>query len=257
MSPIMVVADVESRPGSPTLRAPTLMRPESPSPRPLSRLKPLMVSSHTRQKSHTVTISRNPATGAIERTTGPVDPRFNRRSLITMPTPPMSPEAAQLPKRFSLPPVQLSLPVTPRERASPSRRQEWHSSPVEGRETDSKPRSVMLKERVMREKLQKEKEITDIVAKTVGLRQKQSAPGDEPDSPPSEQGSTETLEKRLQRLERTNDAWLCAMKPLLETMARTLEDMRVDDRCRSREWSLEVITDFSRWPMRIFADKTM
>ncbi|KAI0450194.1 hypothetical protein F5B21DRAFT_491907 [Xylaria acuta] len=240
MSPIMVVADVESRPGSPILRFSALARPDSSSPRTVARLKPIMISAHSRQKSHTVTISRNPATGAIERSaSGPIDPNFNRRSLMTMPTPPLSPEATQLlKKRHSLPPVQLGLPVTPRDRTSLSRSQEWHSSYAEEREPESRLRSAAsLKERVMREKLQKEKEITDIVAKTVGLPQKRTVYEDERDSLPLEQNNAETLEKRLKRLERTNDAWLCAMKPLLETMARTLDDMRVDDRCRSLRMS--------------------
>ncbi|KAI1750050.1 hypothetical protein F4782DRAFT_510446 [Xylaria castorea] len=243
MSPIMVVADVKSQPGSPTLRSSTLARPDSSGLRTVARLKPIMISAHSRQKSHIVTISRNPATGAIERSaSGPIDPKFNRRSLMSMPTPPLSPEATQLPKkRYSLPPVQLNLSVTPRDRTSLSR-SEWYSSYAEEREPEARLRSTAsLKERVMREKLQKEKEITDIVEKTVGLPQKQTAYEDERDSLPSEQNNAETLEKRLRRLERTNDAWLCAMKPLLETMARTLDDMRVDDSCRSLKMSDFVI----------------
>ncbi|KAI0491272.1 hypothetical protein F4859DRAFT_509058 [Xylaria cf. heliscus] len=256
MSPIMVVADVESRPGSPSLRYSTLTRPDSSSTRTVTRLKPIMMSAHSRQKSHAVTISRNPTTGAIERSaSGTIDTKFNRRSLMTMPTPSLSPETIQSrKKRLSLPPVQLNLPVTRRDRRSLSQSREWHSSCNEEQEPDDQLRddeerepedrlrnTASLKERVMREKLQKEKEITDIVAKTVGLPQKPTVYEDEQDSPPPEQNSTETLEKRLRRLERTNDAWLCAMKPLLETMARTLDDMRVDDRCRSLRMSDFVI----------------
>ncbi|GAP90828.1 hypothetical protein SAMD00023353_4700940 [Rosellinia necatrix] len=240
MSPIMVVADVESRPGSPTLRFSTLARPESASPRTMGRLKPLKISPHARQKSHTVTISRNPSTGVIERSaSGPLDYKLNRRSLMAMPTPPMSPEATQLSKRLSLPPVQLSLPLT--DRTPPFRRQDWYSSYMEERGPENRLRSATLKERVMREKLQKEKEITDIVAKTVGLPQKQIAHDPDPESLPLEPNNTETLEKRLDRLERNNDAWLSAMKPLLETMARTLEEMRADDRCSSLRMSDFVI----------------
>ncbi|KAF2971221.1 hypothetical protein GQX73_g2312 [Xylaria multiplex] len=240
MSPVMVVADVESRPGSPTLRFSTLARPDLSSPR--VRLKPLKISQHSRQKSLSVTISRNPTTGAIERSASvPIDPKFNRRSLMTMPTPPMSPETTQVSKRLSLPPVQLNLPVTPWARTPPSRCQEWQSSQPEDQEAESGLRSMTLKERVMREKLQKEKEITDIVAKTVGLPQKQTVYHDELDPLPLEQNNTESLEKRLQRLERNNDAWLSAMKPLLEAMARTLDDMRVDDRSRSLRMSDFVI----------------
>ncbi len=234
MSPIMVVADVGSRPGSPTLRFSALARPESSSPR--ARLRPLKITPHSRQKSLSVTISRNPITGMIERSASvSTDPKFNRRSFVTMPTPPMSPETTKASKRLSLPPMQLDLSVTPGERTLPSRCQEWHSSHTEEREPENALRSTTLKERVMREKLQKEKEITDIVAKTVGLPQKQTVYSDELDSLPLEQNNTESLEKRLKRLERNNDAWLSAMKPLLEAMARTLDDMRVDDRSSSRE----------------------
>ncbi|KAI0423607.1 hypothetical protein F5Y09DRAFT_207193 [Xylaria sp. FL1042] len=234
MSPIMVVANVESRPGSPTLRFSTLARPESPSPR--VRLKPLKISPHSRQKSFSVTISRNPTTGALERSASvPIDSKFNRRSLMTMPTPPMSPEATRVSKRLSLPQVQLNLPVTPQERTLPSRCQEWHYSQPEEPEPEWGLRSTTLRERVKREKLQKEKEITDIVAKTVGLSHKQTVHSNEFDTVPLEQNNTESLEKRLQRLERNNDAWLSAMKPLLEAMTRTLDDMRVDDRSSSRK----------------------
>ncbi|KAI0515335.1 hypothetical protein F5B22DRAFT_606837 [Xylaria bambusicola] len=240
MSPIMIVADVESRPGSPTLRFSTLARPEQSSPR--VRLKPLKISPHSRQKSLSVTISRNPTTGAIERSSSvPIDTRFNRRSLMIMPTPPMSPEVSQASKRLSLPPVPFNLPVTPRERTPPSRCQEWQSSQTTEQGIEGSLRSTTLKERVMREKLQKEKEITDIVAKTVGPPQKQAVDSDELGPLSLEQNNTESLEKRLKRLERNNDAWLSAMKPLLEAMARTLDDMRVDEKSSSLRMSDFVI----------------
>ncbi|KAI3318234.1 hypothetical protein HD806DRAFT_540516 [Xylariaceae sp. AK1471] len=237
MSPIMVVADVESRPGSPTLRFSALARPESSSPRSMVRPKPLKIASQSRQKSHLVTMSRNPSTGAIERTAlGPMDSKFNRRSLIAMPTPPMSPEAIQLSRRLSLPPAQLNIPITPRDGILASRRQDWHSSHATERELENKLRSVTLKERVLREKLQKEKEITDIVAKTVGPPQREAV-YDEPSPLSLKHHNAEHLEKRLRRLERNNDAWLCAMKPLLEAMAKTLDDMRQDERCSSLRMS--------------------
>jgi hypothetical protein len=92
-----------------------------------------------------------------------------------------------------------------------------------------------LKERILREKLQKEKEITDIVAQTVGWSQKESVYDDEPSPLPQSHHNAENLEERLRRLERNNGAWLCAMKPLLETMAKTLDNMREDDRYNGRE----------------------
>ncbi|KAI0388545.1 hypothetical protein F5Y17DRAFT_452380 [Xylariaceae sp. FL0594] len=244
LSPIMVVANLESRPGSPTLRPTVPARIDSSSPRTMARTRPLHVGpyTHNRHKTHSVTISRNPSTGAIERfALGPTDVKSNRRSLISMPTPPLSPGTTHLSRRLSLPPVQMNMSVTPRERAAPSRCQEWPASSAEGdRGSDIGLRSATLKERVMREKLQKEKEITDIVARTVGPPQRQKSEAsfaDQSGSPPSDGCNAETLEKRLRRLERNNDAWLCAMKPLLEAMARTLEDMRAEDRSSSLRMS--------------------
>ncbi|KAI0200970.1 hypothetical protein F4808DRAFT_426093 [Astrocystis sublimbata] len=241
MSPIMVVADVESLPGSSILPSwSSRPRQDSISPRPVSILKPLKISTHSRQTSRSVTISRNPATGVIERSaSGTVDPKFKRRSLMTIPTPPLSPEVTPLPrKRLSLPPVQLQIPVIPQDRSPLSQTQDFDSSSDEEVGSESRFRSTAsLKERIMREKMQKEKEITDIVARTVGPPQKPTIYETEQDPVPLDQGNGESLEKRLRRLERTNDAWLCAMKPLLETMARTLDDMRVEDRCRSLRMS--------------------
>ncbi|KAI1819699.1 hypothetical protein F4861DRAFT_525932 [Xylaria intraflava] len=254
ISPIMVVANVESQPGSPTLRSSTRPRPESFTPRTMLRPKPLKLSPQPRQKGQTVTISRNPFTGAIERSAvGPQDSKFNRRSLMTMPTPPLSPEAARVSKRLSLPPVKWHLPAVPKGRMSLLRPQEWHFPHAEDLELEPEPepeselesdpepgsrlQSTTLKERVMREKLQKEREIMDIVAKTVGLPQEKTVHDDESDPLPLEQNNAETLEKRIRRLERNKDAWLCAMKPLLETMARTLDDMRADDKGGSLKMS--------------------
>ncbi|KAI8627778.1 hypothetical protein F5Y19DRAFT_166282 [Xylariaceae sp. FL1651] len=240
MSPIMVVADVESRTGSLTLQLPTLVQLEAPSPRTMGRPKPLKLVSQMRQNAYPVTISRNPSTGIIERTaTGSLDPKFKRRSLITLPTPPMSPEIAQSPKRLSLPPVQSSMYIsgTPWDRTSVSRRYEWHASHGTEREPENKARSTTLKERVMREKLQKEKEIVDIVAKTISPQQREVMFDDEPSRLPQE-----NLERRLGRLEKNIEAWVSAMNPLLETMTRTLDNMRENDRYGSLKKS-EFITD--------------
>ncbi|KAI2643249.1 hypothetical protein GGS21DRAFT_495504 [Xylaria nigripes] len=251
MSPIMVVADVESRSDSPALRLAIRARPETLMlPRTMLRPNSLKIAPVTRQKPQTVTMSRNPSTGAIERSAmPPIDPKLKRRSLMNLPTPPLSPDTTRLSKRLSLPPAAF------KGRTSPLRRWGWNSSygdepepepvPVPGSESESeseteseseprnRARSMTLQERVMREKLQKEKEITDIVARTVGLPQKQIGSDDESNPVPLEQSNADTLEKRLRRLERNKDAWLSAMKPLLETMARTLDDMRADDKSAS------------------------
>ncbi|KAI1430996.1 hypothetical protein GGR50DRAFT_682096 [Xylaria sp. CBS 124048] len=262
ISPVMVVVDVESRPGPSTLRTSTRARPETIMPpiipRTMIRPKPLKISLQPRQRPLTVTMSRNPLTGEIERNTvGPVDSKLHRRSLINMPTPPLSPEATRASKRLSLPPADWHFPSALRSRASRLERHSFYAEELEPElEPEAEPeaesesgaepeagnrlRNTTLKERVMREKLQKEKEIMDIVAKTVGPPQERTVydgDDDEPDLLPLEQNNAETLEKRLRRLERNKDAWLCAMKPLLETMARTLDDVREDDKGGSLKMS--------------------
>ncbi|KAI1320747.1 hypothetical protein F5Y16DRAFT_389679 [Xylariaceae sp. FL0255] len=252
MSPVMVVADVESVPGSPTLKF-SGGRPESfINSRTTTRPKSLKIIPQSRHPA--VTISRNPSTGMIERTaSGSVDLKLNRRSLITMPTPPLSPEATQSPRRLSLPPVQYSAQnhaAGPWDRASPSRRHEWRVSPAKERELANRVRGAGVKERVLREKLQKEKEIMDIVAKTVGLAQHKSPFGDDLVENTLEAQDAESLERRLRRLERNNDAWLSAMKPLLETMARTLDDMKAESRVGSLRMS-EFIVDMEAEAKRL------
>ncbi|CAJ2507993.1 Uu.00g091790.m01.CDS01 [Anthostomella pinea] len=220
MSPIMVVANVASSIGSSTdactLRRLSLVRPDTPAaptppPRSANRPKPLKI-----------TISRNPSTGAIERTTS-ADYRLNRHSLIVMPTSPLSPGVLQSPRRMSFPPKHNSHAQL-RELSKPAlepRRQDWH-------EQENRWRNAALKERVIREKLEKEKEISDIVTKTVGLPPKQAGCDEEPATQYQEQHTAEKTERQLKRLEKINGAWLQAMKPLLEKMGRTLDDMRAD-----------------------------
>jgi hypothetical protein len=102
-----------------------------------------------------------------------------------------------------------------------------------------------LKERILREKRQKEKEISDIVAKAVGLVQKETVHDDDEGSGLRlEQHNAENLEKRLRRLERNNDAWICAMKPLLEAMSRTLDDMRQDEGYSNRMYLWALLSSY-------------
>ncbi|KAI1497153.1 hypothetical protein F5X99DRAFT_397980 [Biscogniauxia marginata] len=231
ISPIMVVANLESRPGSSTLRLPHLPKPDSSVPHlpPRSSLRPkaLKIIQQSRQKPCPITIARNPSTGAIERTAS-TNYRLNRRSLTNMPTPPLSPELGQSPGRMSLPLKSNSQEKSqiPEGQTSSVQDQEWLIAHRET-EQESQRRSVALRERVLREKLQKEKEISDIVAKTVGTSQKGKGDSEFPERH-QENHTTQCIERQLQRLERNGDAWLRAMKPFLENMAKTLENMRQD-----------------------------
>ncbi|KAI1266747.1 hypothetical protein F5Y18DRAFT_366082 [Xylariaceae sp. FL1019] len=226
MSPVMVVAEVESRNGSSTMRLPAAPRPESlMGPRTSSRLKPIKVIPQIRH--HPVTMSLNHSTGMIERSSlGSVDLKLNRRSLVTMPTPPVSPVSTRSPRRLSLPPGPSNVKVAIPPPWDRPRRQEWGSPAMKERENESRL-SATLKERLSREKQQKEKEITDIVTKTVGLPQMAY---DTELVQAEEVQSSEGLEHRLRCLEKNNEAWLGVMRPLLETMAKTLDDMRADSR---------------------------
>ncbi|KAI1487530.1 hypothetical protein F5X96DRAFT_672557 [Biscogniauxia mediterranea] len=232
LSPIMIVANLESRPGSSTFRLPQLLQSDLSVPRlpPRSSLRPnaLKLVPQPRQKPYPITISRNPSTGAIERTIS-AHYRLNRHSLSNMPTPPLSSEPGQSPWRKSLPPKPHSLErsKTAKEQTSNSQEQQWLPSQSKEQEQESRWRRATLKERVLREKQEKEKEISDIVARTVGSSSKEKYENEILDQH-QDSHATQSIERRLQRLERNGDAWLRAMKPFLENIARTLENMRED-----------------------------
>ncbi|KAI0140549.1 hypothetical protein GGR57DRAFT_509324 [Xylariaceae sp. FL1272] len=229
MSPVMVVVDVDPQSGSSTLQLSDASRPEPLMGSRMSlRHKPIKIIPQTRH--HPVTMSLNPSTGMIERSSsGSVDLKLNRRSLMTMPTPPISPEATQSPRRLSLPPAQsnVQIAIPPAWDPSSPRRQEWRRPAMKDSGNESRLRSATVKERLSREKQQKEKEITDILAKTVGPPQ---VAYDTEIVQAEEVQSSEGLEHRLRRLEENNEAWLGVMKPLLENMAKTVDDMRADSR---------------------------
>ncbi|KAI0598107.1 hypothetical protein F4775DRAFT_556528 [Biscogniauxia sp. FL1348] len=232
ISPIMIVANLESRPGPSTFRLPQLLKSDLPVPHlpPRSSLRPkaLKLVPQPRQKLYPITIARNPSTGAIERTTS-AHYRLNRHSLSNMPTPPLSPEPARSSWRQSLPPKPQAIEKsnTTEEWTSKLQEKQWLPSQSKEQEQDSRWRKAALKERVLREKQEKEKEISDIVARTVGSSSKEKYEDQILDQ---HQGNhaTQNIERRLLRLERNGDAWLRALKPFLENIARTLENMRQD-----------------------------
>ncbi|KAI1336182.1 hypothetical protein F5Y15DRAFT_214781 [Xylariaceae sp. FL0016] len=249
ISPVMIVANVES--GISALPPGDI--PPTPPHRSVFRPKPLKIIPQGRQKSSPITICRNPVTGAIERT-GPADPKQNRRSLINMPTPPLSPDVVMWPRRMSMPPqVQ---PPTPWE--SDFLRQPEEKQAVCSATTipEKKMRSMALRERVLREKLRKDKEISDIVAKTVDASKAQNKKENGQKRSDTDRRAPDGIERQLRRLERNNGAWLQAMKPLLENMARTLDDMRADGRCpslRMSEFMIDMEAEAKRLSQMSFA----
>ncbi len=89
---------------------------------------------------------------------------------------------------------------------------------------DSRSRSDIIKERLQQQKEEKEREISNIVARTViptpapTNYEEASSPEQSPES-----NSVGEVERRLRRLQRNGDAWLQVMGPLLENMNKTLE----------------------------------
>ncbi|KAI0472200.1 hypothetical protein GGR56DRAFT_657347 [Xylariaceae sp. FL0804] len=237
MSSMMVVAVTEPIASSLPLQSSSAAVPLPP-PRSVLRQIPLKMAPN-RHRPPSITISRNPATGEIERLTQPsTDPKVKRRSLINMQVPLQFPEDITLGRRQSFPP-KTDHPApwqTPRDRTLASRRQDWQAAyPKETYE--DRWRSAAVRERVLREKLQREEEISEIVARTVVALAPEDVPQDEARGDQADGQAVDSIERRLERLERDNGDWLRTMKPLLEEMGKTLEKVRSHGRCGSLKMS--------------------
>ncbi|KAK7753767.1 hypothetical protein SLS62_004132 [Diatrype stigma] len=192
----------------------------------------------SRAKPRPVTMSRNPITGAIERTVTPQKAATNDNRL-SRPTPP-KPSDDPL-RRWSLPVRSISPSAPPstsweRPPSSPvveEPEEEEYAEQSSEDEQEPKPRIESFRERLQREKEQKDREIESIVARTVVPTPAGSHYDDEeassstPEPPAAENGVGE-VERRLKRLEKNGDAWLRVMGPLLENMTKTLEAMHGD-----------------------------
>ncbi|KXJ93920.1 hypothetical protein Micbo1qcDRAFT_158830 [Microdochium bolleyi] len=173
-----------------------------------------------------------------------------------MPSPPMSPGAEES-VRISFPVQTLPTPPasgssdTHWDRVSLQRRREkqvaqqkerqeneWLQAHQKERELEW--RITAIKERLRRDKLEKEKGTAEVVADSDEQQQgatiysSVAAEGtqlDSPGSPGYNSSSNRTstdVEQRLKRLEKSGDAYLRIMVPLLENMNRTLTEMRKD-----------------------------
>ncbi|RYP67958.1 hypothetical protein DL769_005636 [Monosporascus sp. CRB-8-3] len=271
-SPVMEVVNIdpfsetkkESKPRPLSQHLSTLLLLESSAspqqtPRASLSLRPQLTGrthskSNSRSKPAPITITRNPKTGALERT---ITPPKTIHTLV--PTPPTSSDLPSS-RRWSLP-VRPSSSVYPRrswertasslvaprtvpqaeqaaqvEQAQDTEQTEEaeEEEPERDPAQESKRRREIIKERLQRQKEEKDREIANIVARTVPSTPTQIYDDeDQPPEKPDENDGLQDIERRLQRLQRNGDAWLRVMGPLLENMSKTLEAMRPGGRVSS------------------------
>ncbi|RYP53198.1 hypothetical protein DL768_001791 [Monosporascus sp. mg162] len=271
MSPVMEIVNIDplsepkkeskTRPLSQHLSTLLLLESSAPqqTPRTSLSLRSQLTGrthskSHSRSKPAPITITRNPKTGALERT---ISPPKTIHTLVPLP-----PTSTDLPssRRWSLPvrpftsvyprnswertPSSLAArPTMPQAEQAAQVEQVQDAEQIEEAEEDeperdpvqeSKRRREIIKERLQRQKEEKDREIANIVARTVAPTPTQIYDDeDQPPEKPDENDGLQDIERRLQRLQRNGDAWLRVMGPLLENMSKTLEAMRPGGRVSS------------------------
>ncbi|KAK8135831.1 hypothetical protein PG984_003771 [Apiospora sp. TS-2023a] len=280
ISPIFIVANLE-----PGIGATTPSRP-----RPLSHMflgqanfdlnhrSPLAkVKAKPRQRPLSVRIARNSLTGLLERTESPAVPVDHTMS--RMPTPPETPEPFLNRRLSAMRPLPVRLPTPEPTPLSKHSDVDDMSSSSEEEEERPNPtqRLANIKERLRKEKQQKEEEIASMIARTVitvprTQEEHDTSCDDEPSpntpyedestSTPSQADPTSTsyeddavdelrdmaipstpeLEQRIETLSRKGDAWTGVMGPLMKNMSRMLLEMQGDGMCvglSMREFSVD------------------
>ncbi|KAI2464005.1 hypothetical protein F4781DRAFT_414622 [Annulohypoxylon bovei var. microspora] len=233
ISPIMVVADLKSQPGSQMLSISSVHSPATtytPS-RPALKHR-LKIIPQTRPRPVSVMMHRNPTTGDIERTVSSTS-KTNRHSFMSMPSLPPSPSSPSI-RRRSHPPVPFSWtpsptvwdPTEPLEQLVANNSDQEEEEEEEYRET--KFRVTSMKERLQRAKLAKEEEISQLVEKSFNASKPGGSIRGEIEKSQGEQ-IEQQIDGRIQRLEENGDAWLRVVKGLLENMSRTLHDIREEN----------------------------
>ncbi|XDG01882.1 hypothetical protein ABKA04_001497 [Annulohypoxylon sp. FPYF3050] len=171
-------------------------------------------------------MQRNPTTGDIERTISSAS-KANRHSFTSMPSLPPSPSSPSIRRRSHPPGVFSSAQVRTGWDRDIALEEQILDTSDEGESNHSRGRVASIRERLQREKLAREEEISELVEKTINAIK----PGD------SNEGGTEKsrehieqqIEGRIQRLEEDGDAWLRVVKGLLENMSKTLHDIREEN----------------------------
>ncbi|KAI0377396.1 hypothetical protein F5Y04DRAFT_264172 [Hypomontagnella monticulosa] len=197
-------------------------------PRPQTRHK-IRLMPQSRQKSTSIVFHRNPTTGDIERVE-PTIGKLNRHSLTTIQSLPSSPNAISLRRRshpagdLSLArPVSFSNPISQWEEPTPQ------DTGDQDERCGSETRALSSRERLKREKMAREDEISQLVERTVGAPRfwEVSEEGDVDNS--GADHTTQQIERQLRRLEEDGDIWIRNVKTLLESMSRTLVELREDN----------------------------
>ncbi|KAI0881190.1 uncharacterized protein GGS22DRAFT_197208 [Annulohypoxylon maeteangense] len=231
LSPIMVVADLESQPGSPVLSVSSVhsLGTTNASSRPALKHR-LKIIPQTRPRPVSVMMHRNPTTGDIERTISSTN-KANRHSFTSMPSLPPSPSSPTIRRRSHSPGVFS-----------------WTQSPIvwdstiafehlvpdtTNQKNGNKDRwcATSMKERLQREKLAREEEISQLVEKTINATKPEEPSGGETEKSQGEH-IEQQIEGRIRRLEENGDAWLRVVKGLLENMTKTLHDIKEENNPR-------------------------
>ncbi|KAH8677977.1 hypothetical protein BX600DRAFT_451169 [Xylariales sp. PMI_506] len=250
-SSIFIVANIEpqspppSLDGSPNrLRLPTLLGPSAPTAVPLLPARSPLRSSlssrnqQMRSKGMPLKITGATSTNGHRRlsTNSNVIHDMHRGNALAM----HSNQPPILPKRLSLPVHAISSPG--QSRAGDRSSMAWLHAPPPSlqpeRKVQPRRRSVVVRERFEKKRLEKVKEIADLVASTSptsALEDDEEEAVEDEDKNTSDYWekqlhTTTEIERRIKRLEKHSDAWASVLDPLLDNMNRTLREMKRDGR---------------------------
>ncbi|KAK8856214.1 hypothetical protein PGQ11_012126 [Apiospora arundinis] len=284
ISPIFIVANLEPGTGAATtpsrLRPLSLMFLEKANLNLNHQSQLSKVKAKPRQRPLSVRIARNSLTGLLERTESPAVPADH--NLSRMPTPPETPEPFMNRRLSAMRPLPVRLPTPePTPLSKHSDVDDSSSSEEEEERPDPTQRLANIKERLRKEKLQKEEEIASMIARTVVTVPRmqeehdtsyEDEPSsnttyeDEPTNAPCEDEdvgmsrdvttptsmptpSTPELEERIEKLTRNGDRWTGVMGPLMKNMSRMLSEMQGDGMCvglTMREFSVDMEAEAKR-----------
>ncbi|KAI1771776.1 hypothetical protein F4818DRAFT_189319 [Hypoxylon cercidicola] len=236
ISPIIVVSDIEPLEESTTIHRSAVYSPTTCQPTRPARKHQLRIMAQSNQKSIPITIHRNPGTGNIQRTMSTTN-KPNRHSLTSIP---LSINIPSLKRRShpvgnarnDSPTTPTMIGDAPSKVAAPVQR----NTAID--EYKNEPRALSRKERVQKEKLLRNEEITKLVSETRITPNRQDETKRAQDS-----YLTQEIESRLQKLEENKDAWLEVIESLLNNMSKTLEELRdnnYNERLTKREFSIRV-----------------
>ncbi|KAI1800578.1 hypothetical protein F4811DRAFT_538570 [Daldinia bambusicola] len=220
MTPVMVVANLSPQPEA-----------KVPTPFPTSNFPPLRPHfsklksmSQQRQKPVPIKVHNNAIASHGDHTRLFID-KLNRHTLAGVPTPPTSPSSVS-PKRKSHPmEIMRRSQLRTAGKLFHTSEPTVHHQPNQDKRNDEAWRVTATKQRLEKAKLAGEEEISRLVERMMGAAKTKDA--DDEEIPDMQSGHTEEqIEKRLQRLEEDGDACLRDVKLALQSMSKTLEELR-------------------------------